>query len=213
MMMSHLRRARLPLIAVSLCLAASGCGGGNGGDSSGTDPAPTAASPAQSGQPTSGTAAATPSQAPGTAGATSEPALAPCTAAVLTGVVEDTPGGGAAGSAYRTLVLTNTSEAACSTGGFPGVSSLDPTGGQVGAPAARTDAVPVPVILQPGQAAAAELRETQARNYGEACLLTETAALLVYPPEDTAALQVPHASVGCANEDITLLTIGVLTPR
>lgn len=131
-----------------------------------------------------------------------------CTADKLSGAVEDTPGGGAAGSAYRTLVLTNTSPAACSTMGFPGVSYLSVSGSQVGAPAARSEGTPETlVVLEPGQSATAVLRETRPENYGEACGLVDTSGFLVYPPEDTGSLTIAHAGSGCSSEDIELLSI------
>jgi len=132
----------------------------------------------------------------------------------LAGSVEDTAGGGAAGSVYRTLVLTNTSTATCSTMGFPGVSYLSASGSQVGAPAVRSEGTPETlVVLEPGQSAGAVLRETRPENYGDACGQVATSGLLVYPPEDTASLTIAYAGTGCSSEDIELLGIDRLQAR
>ena len=111
-------------------------------------------------------------------------------------------------------MLTNISaDGTCTVAGYPGVSYLDAAGQQVGAPAARTEgAAAVPVTLAPGQAAAAELRETVAQKYG-GCQVQETSSLLVYPPEDTASLTVPYPSTGCTNAEIELLQVGTLQAR
>lgn len=140
-----------------------------------------------------------------------------CSAAVLAGTVENTAGGGAAGSVYRTLVLTNSSAAPCTAApGYPGVSYLDAAGRQVGAAAARTTNIAAgtePIVLEPGQSAAAELRETRAQNYGEDCQAQPVTQLLVYPPDDLAALTVAHDALGCTNPDIELLSVGPLQKR
>ena len=133
---------------------------------------------------------------------------------MLSGAVEDRPGGASAGGTYRALVLTNISaDTGCTVAGYPGVSYLDAAGTQVGAPAARSEGgEAVAVTLAPGQSAAAELQETVAQKYGE-CQVQQTASLLVYPPEDTASLTVAYPSTGCLNGDIELLHIGMLQAR
>lgn len=167
-------------------------------------PSPSASTPAAAGTSAPGGTAA-PSGAPEPGVPSSVPL---CTADKLSGAVEDTAGGGAAGSVYRTLVLTNISEATCSTMGFPGVSYLSVTGSQVGAPASRSETTPETlVVLEPGQSATAVLRETRPENYGDACGLIATSGFQVYPPEDTASLTIAHAGSGCSNADIELLDI------
>lgn len=206
--------ARTPLFLsaglLGAALVLAGCGGSNN-----TDESP---SPTPSG---STTASPAPSAAPGTSAApqTSAPApeagVVPCTAAMLSAAVEDTPGGGAAGSVYRDLVLSNTSSEPCSTFGFPGVSYLSVAATQVGAPATRAGgADAVSVTLQPGQSAVASLRETRPENYGEECSKVPVSGLRVFPPEDTAFLDIARAGYGCSNDEIELLEVGPLTgPR
>lgn len=136
-----------------------------------------------------------------------------CTAASLTGVLDST-GGGAAGSIYMSLVLSNSSSAACILDGYPGV-SLVPAGSTefVGAPAVRDATLPSsgPITLAPGESATATLRYTQADNYQD-CQRVETGAVLVYPPSATDSLEIPRELTACSNAEITLLSIGAFQP-
>lgn len=143
-----------------------------------------------------------PSSAPAPAGS------ALCKAANLT-VTEDSTGGGAAGSVYSKLILTNSGAEPCLLKGFPGVSlTADATGAPIGAPARQDGSSPVAdVLLAPGQAGAAEMRYTQAGNYPD-CTATQAAGYRIYPPEDTASLFLAEPRNACANDEIELLTIG-----
>jgi hypothetical protein len=67
------------------------------------------------------------------------------------------------------------------------------------------------VTLSPGQTANALLRITQALNYPSAtCSPKATTYLQVYPPNQTAAIDLAYASTGCASASVKLLTIGVV---
>lgn len=167
-------------------------------------PASTSSTPSGSSAPATSQAPSSmpPSSAPAPAG----PAL--CKAANLT-VTEDSTGGGAAGSVYSKLILTNSGAEPCLLRGFPGVSlTADATGAPIGAPARQDGASPVAdVLLAPGQAGAAEMRYTQAGNYPD-CTATQAAGYRIYPPEDTASLFLAEPRNACANDEIELLTIG-----
>lgn len=176
------------------------------------------------GTPTDETENASPdSSAPApTAGNSVEPASPSgpkaCAAADLAGEVEENIGGGAAGSVYRTLVLTNVSSAPCtSAAGFPGVSYVDDTSNeQIGAAAVRSGENSNPggvFVLEPGQSVVAELKETRAENYGERCEPHQATKLLVYPPEDLQSLAIPHDVLACENPNVELLSIGALQKR
>ncbi|BCW65719.1 hypothetical protein NicSoilB4_04820 [Arthrobacter sp. NicSoilB4] len=164
-------------------------------------PADSASQPAASGA-AAGPAASTPaSAAPAPAG----PAL--CKAAGLTATTDST-GGGAAGSVYMQLLLTNTGSEPCFLSGFAGVSlTAGADGAPIGAAAARDTTPATEVLLEPGQAGAATLRYTQAANYPD-CSLTPAAGFRIYPPEDTASLFLAQPRDACANAGINLLTIG-----
>ena len=205
-------RKTLALVALLTLSGSALAGCGARDNDAAVSPSPSATASKTTTEAPSATASPTASLPTATGGAAAGPV--PCTAAMLSGAVEDVPGGGAPGGVYRALVLTNSSaDSTCTMAGFPGVSYLDAAGTQVGAAAARAEnGQAVPVTLAPGQSAAAELQETVAQKYGE-CQVQPTASLLVYPPEDTTSLTIAYPSTGCLNGDIELLHVGVVQAR
>ncbi len=222
-----------PLTAALLgaALVLSGCGSDDGETVSSASPSPSSPSSAASEAspsaeaPATETGSATPeSTAPAASPSDTTGAVPPsggpatCAAAELAGGIEDNIGGGAAGSVYRTLVLTNVSSAACTAAsGFPGVSYVDDTSNeQIGAAAVRSgeDAnAGGSFVLEPGQSVVAELKETRGENYGQDCEPHPATKLLVYPPEDLNALAIPHEVLACENPNVELLSIGALQKR
>jgi hypothetical protein len=220
------------LIAMSGCAASGQDDGGAaapaGSATSVTSPASEAATPTA--EPSASEApepSATPSSAPSpspspspSASPSSSPAASPstpaasgpCTAAQLTGAVADQLGGGAAGSVYRSLVLTNASDRECTVQGFPGVSFVDASGTQIGAAADRDGSAAALVTLAPGASAAATLRQVNAQNYGADCELIPSAGLRVYPPGATDSLVLPQEIPVCSAASIGLMTVGTLQP-
>ncbi len=188
-------------------LLLTGCAGSNNAEET-ASPTPSASSKASTTASAPASSSASATSAPQAPAPGPADGVALCTADKLSAAVEDTAGGGAAGSAYRTLVLTNTSGQPCSTAGYAGVSYIDAAGKQVGAAAERSTGTPESVItLEPGQSAGAVLRETRPENYGDSCGLTPVAGLRIYPPEDTAWLDVARPGNGCSSEEIMLLGI------
>ncbi len=120
----------------------------------------------------------------------------------------DSTGGGAAGSIYEKLILTNSGSTACILEGFAGVSlTADASGEPIGEPATRETTTPVTKIeLAPGKSAWAEIRYTQAGNYGD-CTKVPAAGFRIYPPNDTASLFIAEPHDACSNAGIKLLTI------
>ncbi len=118
---------------------------------------------------------------------------------------------GTAGTVYYQLELRNTSGSSCAVQGYPGVSFVAGSDGhQVGSPASRV-AGPMPrVLLTPGRSAEATLAIVDASNYGPSCRLTPVLGLRVYPPDQTAALFVPHTDEACALPQYVTLRIGPL---
>ncbi|MGN8131968.1 DUF4232 domain-containing protein [Paenarthrobacter sp. 22069] len=171
-------------------------------------PSSSASTPPASPAPATSTPATADSPAPATtAGA---PGL--CKAAGLTAAT-DASGGGAAGSVYMKLNLTNKGSEPCILRGFPGVSLVaDAAGAPIGAPATRDEsAAVVDVLLAPGQTGTAVLRYTQAGNYMD-CSPVDAAGYRIYPPEDTDSLFLPQPTRACSNANITLLSIGAFQP-
>lgn len=166
----------------------------------------------------SASASASPSAPASTAPASSAPATSdPASPALCksAGLVAETDasGGGAAGSVFMKLNLTNTGTAPCLLKGFAGVSlTADAAGEPIGAAATRDDSKPeVDILLAPGQTGTAVLRYVQAGNFPD-CTPVQAAGFRVYPPEDTASLFLPEPTTACSNTGITLLTIGAFQP-
>jgi Protein of unknown function (DUF4232) len=106
------------------------------------------------------------------------------------------PAGHAAGSTYRPIVFSNTSDTVCTLRGYPGVAYVAPTSGrQIGAAASRDDALRTrTVTLAPGGHAAALLQLVNPFNYPAAdCAARTVSGLRVYPPGSTTAAYVAFA--------------------
>ena len=193
--------------AAAAALFLTGCGAGTPqaqtSSTPASSPASSASQPAASGAAT-GPASSAPAPAVSTPAA---PGL--CKAAGLTGTIDST-GGGAAGSVYMTLILTNSGTEPCLLRGFAGVSlTADANGAPIGAAAARDESTPAAdVLLAPGQAGAATLRYSQAANHPD-CTMAPAAGFRVYPPEDTASLFIAQPRDACSDAETRLLTIGV----
>ncbi|MFJ6452732.1 DUF4232 domain-containing protein [Paenarthrobacter sp. NPDC091669] len=166
---------------------------------------PTSSTPSASSTPSSPSATATTTPSPSATSAAPEATL--CKAASLTASTDST-GGGAAGSIYEKLILTNSGTAPCILEGFAGVSlTADANGEPIGEPATRETTTPVTKIeLAAGKSAWAEIRYTQAGNYGD-CTKVPAAGFRIYPPNDTASLFVAEPHDACSNAGIKLLTI------
>ncbi|MDQ0822815.1 hypothetical protein QFZ79_000555 [Arthrobacter sp. V4I6] len=203
----------LTSVAAAAVLLLNGCG---------SSPAPAAsepASPTASSPSTQGTAAAatggTQTPEPSAASPLPAPQAGPamCKSANLTAATDST-GGGAAGSVYLQLVLTNSGAEPCLLKGYPGVSlTADANGDPIGAAATRDGSTPVTdILLAPGKAGTATLRYTQASNYPD-CTRTPAAGFRIYPPEDTASLFVASPRDACSNTGVGLLTIGAFQAK
>ena len=203
--------------AAAAVLLLTACGPSQPQSQTTTPPASGQASPSAS-PPATSTAYTPPASS---APATSAPASPATTAAGTPGLCKaagltaatDASGGGAAGSVYMKLNLTNKGSEPCLLKGFPGVSLVaDAAGAPIGAPATRDDsAAVVDVLLAPGQTGTAVLRYTQAGNYMD-CSPVDAAGYRIYPPEDTDSLFIPQPTRACGNANITLLSIGAFQP-
>ncbi|WP_312775941.1 DUF4232 domain-containing protein [Corynebacterium variabile] len=111
---------------------------------------------------------------------------------------------GAAGSVYRQLIFTNSSDSDCSISGYPGVSLVAGGDTQVGAAADREDTPgEAPVItLSPGDAASADLKLSNPGVYGDQCTATPADALKIYPPDEKDSTTVTvDGLTGCTGDD------------
>ena len=142
------------------------------------------------------------------------PGLAACNTSALSVSLASNQGGGAAGSTYLPINFTNTSGAACSLYGFPGVSFVTGRGGsQIGAAATRAPNVSsVSVSVDPHATAHAWLQVVQAGNYpASSCHPVTAHWLKVYPPGNTAASYIGHTFPACSGT-VTVLTVMPVRP-
>jgi hypothetical protein len=163
------------------------------------------------------------SSSPAAAGGTTAPASPPATSqspaptgplACATSELKVTLGApnGYAGGVYETIVFTNTSGAACSLYGYPGVSLVSaPPYTQIGLAAKRSGTVPVKlVVLASGTSASAVLQVVDALNFpASTCSPTRAAFLRIYPPNQTVPVYLPDTSQTCAQPVQTLFISAV----
>lgn len=110
--------------------------------------------------------------------------------------------GGAAGTVYREVVLTNRGLADCVLRGFPGVSYVDAAGAQVGAAAVRVGERGPLLTLPHGASAVSDVGFAQVDNFDpDVCRKTPVWGIRVYPPDETAPLHLPLSDAhGCAGD-------------
>jgi hypothetical protein len=192
---------RISAAAALLCTGAlaAACGSTSNNSAAGSQ----ASTAASSAAPASSAA----SSAPPTTGATtpqtppSTPSAPACSTAGLSGTVNTSQGGAAAGSTYYPLNLTNTSKTSCYLFGYPGVSFVTgPSGSQIGEPASRNPAVaPRTVILTPGGTAHVTVQVVDALNYSKSDCKPVTAHWLkVFPPGQFTALYIKFTATTCS---------------
>jgi len=195
-----MRHTCLALLAAAGLLALTGCGGSSAGTSD--------ASATVGRHHTKHTAAAKPSTS-ATSSAPATPSGPPsCRTRDLD--IGITDGEGAAGSTYSRIVLTNTSDHTCRTGGFGGVSLVGGgNGSQIGAPADRSKSGQVKrLLLKPTAKAEATLQVANAENYpASKCRPAPAEGFRVYPPNETRSAYVESATTGCRNHAVHLLTL------
>lgn len=114
-----------------------------------------------------------------------------------------------AGHRFGWIVLTNTSGHACHTGGYGGVSYVgDGDGTQIGAPAVRRDhAAATTFVVKAGGRLRSPIDEARAGNFGKKkCHQAHVDGFRVYVPNATLSQFVPHATTGCRNAKVHLLS-------
>ncbi len=120
---------------------------------------------------------------------------------------------GAAGTFYQVVVFTNTSNAACTLYGYPGVSFVTGMGGHIiGAPATRNSAIgDVLVTLQPGGQASTLVGVVDVGALPPSkCDVGKADWLQIYPPGDTGALYVQYSAQVCTNASETFMRVGAV---
>lgn len=177
----------IPLVAAAALLALTGCSSEDSAPTTGTSPS--SLPPTASSTPTP-TAISTPAP-------TATPAVPAC------GVEELKPAigraGGAAGSLYLTVTLTNASDHACSSGGYGGI-SFGYDGQQVGVPSERDPSVTKTFFeLRPGQSMATTLRVVNYGNYDhEDCKPIKVGGYRIIPPGETQFVFLSDPQTACS---------------
>jgi hypothetical protein len=206
------RRMRWPLVlATAGAVVLVACSAGSAPPPPAQTATPTQV-PATSALTTSASTAAPQTAAPPTQPDSTDPQR--CTTAELTGSLGDSDA--AAGSVYRTLILTNTGNRPCELRGFPGVSYVTGDDGhQIGPAAEMSGDRGGAVRLDVGGSAGATLQLVNVANFDPAvCLPTPVRGLRVYPPGDTASLFVATEGTGCAGTPPGLqLSVQTVTAR
>lgn len=192
MTFSNEGRARRWILSAAIgaaAIAAASCASSGGAGSPTSEPATSGpTSMMTSAGMTTSAGATSPTGSDTTGGATS-PTDAKCRADQL----QLTVGGsqGAAGTAYTTFVVVNTSSSLCTLMGYPGVSYLDSSGAQVGPDATRTTTpAPTSVELRPADAAHFVVGNSVVIPQAGCPALVSAPTLRMYPPDDTGSLTV-----------------------
>lgn len=159
-------------------------------------------SPSGGGPTSSATASATASANAAASGA--------CTSGQLTVALRDAEVG--AGQYNAEIVFTNTGSTPCTLTGYPGVSYVKAAGVQAGPAATRAGGSYSPVKLAPHATASAQLHDSNGQGGYSAgdCKLTQVEGLRIYPPNQKAALFLPHKTEHCAGTGVHPLRVGAV---
>jgi hypothetical protein len=205
---------KITLIAAA-CLTAAGLAGCSTTSGTASTPASTpktTTAPVTSPSPTDQTSSSPTTST--SASPSTGSAITACTSAHLSAAISPSAGGGAAGSTYVNLVLTNKGTVTCTLQGWPGVSFVgDGNGTQIGQAAVFDRASPhATVTVAPGATATSVLRIVQAGNYSSAdCKPTPADGFRVYPPGQKASVFAAKSGLtACASKTVSLLTVSGL---
>jgi hypothetical protein len=137
----------------------------------------------------------------------------PCSASGLVIWAGEEPGGGAAGSVYYRIELTNLSGHSCTVSGYPKMNAVDLKGRRIGAAASRAAGKKARTVkLAPGAAAVATLQIVDALNFPPAaCKPTTAAGLRIAVPGGAGSKIAPLAFEPCAAASATTLSVGAVT--
>lgn len=117
----------------------------------------------------------------------------------------NTSGSGAAGSIYYQIEFTNVSTSACSLFGYPGVSAVNASGGQIGAAAGHITGTVNHVNLAPGASARASWQVTETGDFSpNACHPHTAHGLRVYAPGFTSSDIIPFPYSTCSTSLVSL---------
>ncbi|MEW2516585.1 DUF4232 domain-containing protein [Actinacidiphila alni] len=189
-------------VSVSAAPSESASGSSSGGSSGTSAPDDGGTQGASGGGPSSSATASGGGNASAASGA--------CASGQLSVALKDAEVG--AGQYNAEIVFTNTGSTSCTMTGFPGVSYVKKAGVQAGPAADRDGAAYGPVTLAPHATASAQLHDSNGQGGYDPgqCKLTDVEGLRIYPPNQKAALFLPHKTEHCAGTGIHPLRIGAV---
>ncbi len=164
-----------------------------------------AATPASS--PTAAAPTVSPSSAASASPAPSASSGVPhCATSDLSGSIATN--GGAAGTTYDDLTLTNHGSSACTMSGYPGVSLVDAGGNTIGQPATRNTAHASNLVTLAGNGSAyALIGFPNPGNFPSGkCSSAQSVNLRVYPPGNTQSLVVSLKETYCPGFSVAALS-------
>lgn len=140
----------------------------------------------------------------------SDPAVQSCTTSALK--VSLGEANGTAGTTYYPLKFVNKSKTSCTLRGYPGVSAVTSTGGQIGNPASRIQSKYATMSLAPGAEQTASVGIVETGNFSAAqCAPVTAAGLKVFPPNQSKSLTVKLKFSTCSSKSTTSLRVTAVT--
>lgn len=205
-------------LAGALILTAA-CGGDDGNDTTPTtgpmDTPTTQASPtppATGETPTTPASTISPTTGPSTTPAATTTPSGPAVCATGDLDVALVNGGGAAGTHFQVINLTNEGDSDCVIEGYPGLSLVDAAGTQVGPAAERNDAIPTEaIVLAPGESAHAMAGFPNWQNFDEGVCAAESTDLKIFPPGEFEAILLPYEDRACPGFSVRAFEPGLGT--
>jgi hypothetical protein len=116
---------------------------------------------------------------------------------------------GAAGTAFTPMVFTNKSAATCTLQGYPTVTLLDSTGGQMGSPATHdTSKAAALVTLAPSASASASVATHNPGAYPSGACSGQSAQVKVVVPGQSQAFMAPFTAFICGSWTVAPIVSG-----
>lgn len=116
-----------------------------------------------------------------------------------------TAAGGAAGTAYQKVVLTNHTKQTCTLTGFPGISLVDGGYNLLGQPATRNGAAGQTVTLAAGKSAASTVAFPNPANFPKGQCSAMSTNMRIYAPDETTYLSPAFQGQWCPGFSVQAL--------
>lgn len=212
--MRFFRNAALTGAALLATVAFAACGDDDDSDATNT-PATTATSPAETRSPEATATRPAPTVPQATQPA---PTDSPGGGAAPLCATDDLelsvlPAGGAAGTHFVALSVSNASGSDCAMVGYPGVSLTDASGNIQGEPAERNPAVGAEtIVIAPGESAHAMVGLPNYQNFPAGECEGPSVNLMMYPPEETVPILVSFEDYACPGFSVRVFEPGANEP-